>query len=1006
MSLSLASVALILSAAAQAMTQSYQLNIPREQLDAALKDLAQQTGLQIARFSDTSGSGAFAGPVKGDMRVADALKTLLTPNQLTYKVVNDHTIAVMDLATASESTDSSATSSSPAANAKQQERKERRLHLAQAMASKDTTSSTTSQDSLDEITVRAQLRLLKEKDSPSAVTELGEEAITQTGVQGSIATLLRDAPSVYVYQQGIGNNEPVFTIRGIRGLETAQTLDDVPMQDLLNGGAGSFLQSVLGGRFDLNQISGVSVYPGVAYPDKNSFGTIGGTVAYATKRPADNFYVDVTGSVGTFGTYSNVIELNSGDLPGLLGQGVDAPKFLLSHSEMHTEGYIEYTPAHFNDTYFAFDKPYNDAQSKLQATVLYNTASGLFTPEPVPVPFLDKYGMLSNYAPSAEFNREDNNYLTTILKDVTYINDYVTVGATAFYENSNSTLESYANPGEFTPGGVNNAFAVDGADPFIQVPAGFGQQSLYGPGGAFYQNQVYTYNGTAAYPPGSAACPASLAAQWAAAGQVSPCGYNAQINTIHDRTYGAQPRVSFTPPDIAGISNVIHVGGLAAQETQPFYPTYLGGTPNIPQTPANEVEGYDGGVQRRIFQFFVQDKIGFLNNMLHLTPGVTAEGTDSSYHASEVFGGKPSASYLASAYCQAGNPCDTGAYSAKKWDRDYLPFLNLTYDMDDALPAAKGLQFYASYGTSALFAPVTDFSPNIVGSPPSAAIVHLYEGGAKYNTSRWAVLADYYYQKIDRDFGFFPFQTGPDAGLDIYTNGGERTFRGEELSVQYQVIPQVLLFGNMSHVLATNLATSLANVSVQEDMFGVVQKDTPITGVPAWVSTFGVQYRGKSLLKEGDNFDARFTGQYTGHQNTSYELSGYQNVGTLPIVGPYGSYNYYEATAGSATYDPNGGISPFIVFNLHLNYTLPMRQLLLIKYLKFDLNFQNLFNEKYFAYYFKQVSPAACPAFTNGQFGSSKTNPVSQSSYSCTPQFADATPGEPFAVTFSVTARF
>jgi iron complex outermembrane receptor protein len=100
LSLLLAFAGAFVPVAAQAVAQTYQLDIPRQQLDAALKDLAQQTGLQIARFSDTPGGGAFVGPVSGNMPVADALNTLLAPSKLTYKVVNDHTIAVMTLSAA------------------------------------------------------------------------------------------------------------------------------------------------------------------------------------------------------------------------------------------------------------------------------------------------------------------------------------------------------------------------------------------------------------------------------------------------------------------------------------------------------------------------------------------------------------------------------------------------------------------------------------------------------------------------------------------------------------------------------------------------------------------------------------------------------------------------------------------------------------------------------------------------------------------------------------------
>src|SRR5580698_236253 len=52
----------------------------------------------------------------------------------------------------------------------------------------------------ESVIVKAQRRLLKEKNSPSAVTELGARQIASTGVSGSTATLLRQAPSVYVYQ--------------------------------------------------------------------------------------------------------------------------------------------------------------------------------------------------------------------------------------------------------------------------------------------------------------------------------------------------------------------------------------------------------------------------------------------------------------------------------------------------------------------------------------------------------------------------------------------------------------------------------------------------------------------------------------------------------------------------------------------------------------------------------------------------------------------------------------
>ncbi len=89
------------------------------------------------------------------------------------------------------------------------------------------TTAATGSSSSQSIEVKAAARLVRDKNSPSAVTELGQKAIEAVGVAGSTSQLLRQAPSVYVYQQGLGDNAPVLTIRGLRGLEVATTLDGI-----------------------------------------------------------------------------------------------------------------------------------------------------------------------------------------------------------------------------------------------------------------------------------------------------------------------------------------------------------------------------------------------------------------------------------------------------------------------------------------------------------------------------------------------------------------------------------------------------------------------------------------------------------------------------------------------------------------------------------------------------------------------------------------------------------
>jgi iron complex outermembrane receptor protein len=858
----------------------------------------------------------------------------------------------------------------------------------------------------ESVVVKAQRYLLREKNSPSAVTELGSKQIAQTGVSGSPSSLLRQAPSVFVYQQGLGDNAPELTVRGLRGLEIATTLDGVPTQDLLAPGA-FYLANNIGGVFTLNQISNVSIYPGVAYPDKSTFGTIGGTIAYDSKRPGSDFYLDVTGGVGSFGTYTEGFEVNSGAIDSPLGTGDNAAKLLLNYRNLQTQGFIDGTPNRENEMEAAFDKPYDDGLSKFQATVLYNTGVGLIENEPVPVPYLNKNGMFSNYPTNLVSAAERNDFLTVILKNDTYINDYLNVGLTTFYLHNDNQLTTYGDPRVFAPNGGSGILTVDGASPFINNPAGFGlSNGFYGPGGPFY-SPSYPYNPALTAPPNSKNCPASVIAKFGSYAN-SPCGINSELNVGQSDTYGVQPRASILLPEVYGIANTINVGGLFAKETSPLGQNYLGTGPQVAQTAENLSgylpQGFDGGTQRTIFQGYIQDKIDMLDDTLHLTPGGTVEGTASSLRGSEVFNG------LTGQFVN---------YKANKWDREYLPFFNATYDFDKILPMAKGLSAYGSFGNSALFAPVGDFGPNTAGPPPSASIVHLYEAGLKYNTPNLLISIDYFYQKVDRDFGYFSFQSGPQNGAAEYSGYGQREFKGEEGAITYQLTPAWQLFGNFSHLSAKYLTSGFAFDTVAEDQYGTEFKGDPVSGVPDWLANFGVDYARKSTITDNDAVNVRFSGTYNGHQYTTYDLGGNDyltspnfaalaplnfngcpgNPGTTGACSAYTRYN--QVTGATVTNTNGGGISPFAIFNLDLNYTLPTPYLPVLKKITFDLNVQNLFDQHYFQYFYSQISPNNCGTFTSGPFkGLAKNN------YSCSAQFEDGIPGQPFSAFFTVTARF
>jgi iron complex outermembrane recepter protein len=298
LSLILVAAGSVIPVAAQAVTEHYQLDIPRQQLDAALKDLAQQTGLQIARFSDTPGGSAFVGPVKGDMPVTDALRTLLAPGKLTYKMVNDHTIAVMTLSAAVAQTDSSTasgTTESSAGNSKQQEGKKSvgdSFRLAQANQGTPQRSTAVATDaqgstlnsgsaSLTEIVVTAQKKGEERlADVPIPISVLDAQALVDSN-QLLMSDWTTNVPGLNF---AAADRLQQFTIRGISsGYYTnptvGVTIDDVPFTGSTN------TTSQYQPDIDPGSLDSIEVLRG---PQGTLYGasSMGGLVRYVTKDPS------------------------------------------------------------------------------------------------------------------------------------------------------------------------------------------------------------------------------------------------------------------------------------------------------------------------------------------------------------------------------------------------------------------------------------------------------------------------------------------------------------------------------------------------------------------------------------------------------------------------------------------------------------------------------------------------------------------------------------------------
>lgn len=92
----LGTTSIAVTAAAMPIQQAeWHVAIGRLPLNEAMTQLARQMGVEIARFSDVGSDRIVVGPLAGRYSLDQALRLLLNGTGLTYRFVNDHTVAIV-----------------------------------------------------------------------------------------------------------------------------------------------------------------------------------------------------------------------------------------------------------------------------------------------------------------------------------------------------------------------------------------------------------------------------------------------------------------------------------------------------------------------------------------------------------------------------------------------------------------------------------------------------------------------------------------------------------------------------------------------------------------------------------------------------------------------------------------------------------------------------------------------------------------------------------------------
>ncbi len=849
--------------------------------------------------------------------------------------------------------------------------------------------------------------LLKEKNISAAVSHISRKQIEATGTeQGSIQSLLKQTPSVNEYQQNLGQGVPVLTVRGVRNSQLAQTLNGtIPLQDLANGGSGAFLSNNLGSPITLGQLDNTTIYPGVAPPDKQGFATIGGTIAYVSKKPTSKPYAKLFGGFGSFDSSNAGFEINTGNI----GTAIDAPKALLRYNQSYTAGYPDGNSIRSGDMLFDVVKPYDEGLSHVSATVIFNRADGYIATSPVPVPLINSNSYSFNFPHSLTFTRQNNKYLTAIISDQTFINPHLIISGKLFYLRQPSEFTSYVNQKAIynpaNPGVYPSTYPYGGSFPYqinFQVPF-FPNGPFFGPqipivqqnsGAALGTGGPFPYP-TGYFPPYNTYNPqtqgVTLVPNQVGGTGVIEQGLNAEQSTGGSQTVGFTPRVNIFLPD-----NDITIGGILSKETGIGGNLYYGSTTPIPQIAANQVGTPAGGAQRTIYQVYAQDRINILDNKLHNEPGFELTGV----YSSSIAGYSAGQSTL-TPFNQAvgGGISATGNYKLQNYSSQIDPYLGVSYDLPYHMVA------YAAYGKGARFAPVSDYGLGAVGvgnsiasttKAPKPEVVHAYDVGLRYDTPRLYLNADFFYQKVTSQFSFF---TNYATGVSNYANTGASQYRGYEFSGKYRITHDIEVFGNASYNQANYLNEFFASDTPFQGQFGYVFKGEPLADTPNYLGNFGVEY-------DHGPYTARLSGQYTGQQYITFDLA--PTLPNQPQIAPpapnsalgLATTPFYPTPQGNLAQKiaglgpiPHFKLPAYLLMNVYLSYTMHLHGYDHLKSLKFSLNVQNLLGLHYYQHYF--LAPSESVSITS-PFNGFISNPT----------YASAFTGPPRSIYLNVTATF
>ncbi len=271
--------------ATDARSATYSLDIPAQDLNSALQQLALASQHKLFYKSELV-EGMTSQALKGEFTTEQALKVLLTGTNLTYDITPSAVVLIrrpQPLSSLEEKADS--------ARRDGNKRSMVQIRLAQtaqgnASAAQGAQAESASKDEavgaskIDEIIVTAQKREQRALDVPMTISTLSSSEIESKGIS-SLKTLSFAVPGMVIYERGPGASN--IYLRGV-GNSVGSTshvglyLDEVAVTTSNNTGVSGQIDLV---PTDLERIEVLHGPQGTLYGG----GAVGGTIRFITKNP-------------------------------------------------------------------------------------------------------------------------------------------------------------------------------------------------------------------------------------------------------------------------------------------------------------------------------------------------------------------------------------------------------------------------------------------------------------------------------------------------------------------------------------------------------------------------------------------------------------------------------------------------------------------------------------------------------------------------------------------------